>query len=170
MDPSEDIAFEILRSIRRIIRQVSEHSRRLSREAGLTVPQLLCLRAIAEEDDDAEVTVALVAGKVQLASATVTRILDRLEQAGFITRERTLEDRRKVRLSLTVLGKLRLKDLPKPLHEQFLIRVNGLDDTKRRELLRSLLEIVEMMEATELDAAPVLTPEVDVKKPLPPSE
>ena len=36
----------LLRAIRRIVRQVSEHSRHLHAEVGLTVPQLLCLRAI----------------------------------------------------------------------------------------------------------------------------
>jgi len=168
MEPTEEIAYEILRSIRRIIRQVSEHSRRLSRDSGLTVPQLLCLRAIAGAEEGSEVTVARVAGKVQLSSATVTRILDRLEQAGLIGRDRNLEDRRKVRLTLTGLGEQRLAELPQPLHDQFLVRLNNLEESKRRELLRSLLEIVEMMEATELDAAPLLTPEMDVRKPPPP--
>ena len=39
-------ARQILRGIRRLVRGVDLHSRRLRRESGLTLPQVLCLRAI----------------------------------------------------------------------------------------------------------------------------
>lgn len=169
MSGSEDIGYEVLRALRRILRKVSEHSRHLSHTTGLTVPQLLCLRAISrmEREDEAEITVAMVAKQVRLTNATVSRILDRLERAGFVKRERRAADRRKVCLELTPLGVERLKDLPLPLHEQFLRRVEQLEPQEREDLLLQLARIVEMMEAEDIDAAPVLTPEFDVKKSTP---
>lgn len=126
------------------------------------MPQMLCLKAIADFPNEAEVTVAMVADAVQLSAATVSRILDRLEKCGFILRERRSVDRRKVCLSLTEAGEQRLDDLPTPLHEQFLTRLETLDPVERLGLLKALERIVEMMDAEGLDASPVLTPELEV--------
>ena len=55
------IADEVLTSIRQIVRRISEHSKYLSREVGLTVPQLMCLKAIGEmEEHPPEIAVAVV--------------------------------------------------------------------------------------------------------------
>ncbi len=158
MSESTNIGYEILRSLRRILRKVSEHSRSLAQTTGLTVRAVRRLTA-----EHAEVTVAMVAARVHLANATISRILDRLERAKFIRRERLQSDRRKVGVSLTTLGEERLKDLPLPLHEQFVRRVEALDEEDRAQLLASLDRVVAMMEAEDIDAAPVLTPEVDVR-------
>ena len=164
-DSNGDVAYEILRSIRRILRKTSQHSRQIARQSGLSVPQLLCLKAIDEAEMDAEVTAAMIAEVVQLSPPTVTRIVDRLEVAGYVERERRSQDRRKVCLSLTELGQQRLETLPTPLHDQFLDRLKRLKSAERKALLRSLEQIVEMMEAADMDAAPLLTPELDVKPP-----
>lgn len=157
MQPQDDIAYQILRSIRRILRKTSEHSRQLLQEAGLTVPQLLCLRAIAGAEG-AEITVASVSQLVGLSAPTTSRILDRLELAGFIVRERRSVDRRKVCLRLTRAGSKQLAKLPTPLHEEFLLRLKKLRKAERLNLLQALEQIVVMMEASDLDAAPILTP------------
>ena len=165
MSRDVEIAHEVLRTIRRIVRKVSEHSKYLSREAGLTMPQLVCLKAIGEfeEDGETEVTVAMVSAKVQLAPATVSRIIDRLCRAELVLRERRARDRRKVCLSLSSAGLDRFHTLPTPLHEAFVERWMALDESDRNHLLRSLQRITEMMDATDLDAAPLLTPGLDVK-------
>lgn len=123
---------------------------------------MLCLKAIAGFPPETEVTVAMVASAVQLSAATVSRILDRLEKNRLILRERRSADRRKVCLSLTTDGYRKLDDLPTPLHEQFLNRLETLDPTERLNLQHSLERIVELMDAERLDAAPVLTPELEV--------
>ena len=158
----ESQGFQILRAIRRIIRRTSEHSRNVGKQSGVSVPQMLCLKAIADFPADTEVTVVMVANAVQLSAATVSRILDRLENVGLILRERRSTDRRKVCLSLTEAGKQKLDDLPTPLHEQFLERLNRLDASERRGLLKALERIVELMDAEGLDASPMLTPELNV--------
>ena len=155
-------AEEILRSIRRIVQSATLHSKRMYRDSGLTVPQILCLRAIAAAKS-VEVTPAQIARQVQLSPATVTGILDRLERYGLIIRERLTKDRRKVGLRLTELGHERLAKLPTPLQERFLKRLDHLDINERRRLLDALQQIVDMMEATSIDASPILATG-DVKK------
>lgn len=160
-----DDADSILRAIRRIVKRVSEHSRNLSKEVGLTVPQLLCLRVVGEIEDaqgDAEVTVALVAERVQLGAPTVSRIVDRLERAGLVVRERRAADRRKVCLSLTPAGLERFQALPRPLQDRFITRFAELTEQRRGELLGALQQVITLMEADDLQAAPVLAPGLDV--------
>lgn len=157
-----DLAEDMLRAIRRIVRRVSEHSRNLSRVAGLTVPQLLCLKAIGLRDGE-EVTVNLVGEAVSLSPATVSRIVDRLERGGLVLRERTAKDRRKVCLSLTAAGYERYQTLPKPLQDRFVERIEALAPQESAQLLAALHRVVELMEAEDLDASPMLTPGDDLK-------
>lgn len=159
MEEERDIAHEVLRSIRQIVRRISEHSRRLSSEAGLTVPQLMCLKAIGElEDGREDITVRLVGSQVHLSAATVSRIIDRLVRSGLVTRDRSAQDRRKVCLSLTPAGLEKYQTLPAPLQEEFVERLMDLTEDERVALLDSLRRITTLMDATELDAAPMLTP------------
>jgi DNA-binding MarR family transcriptional regulator len=123
---------------------------------------MLCLKAIAEFPAGEEVTVAMVADTVQLSAPTVSRILDRLEKEGYILRQRASTDRRKVFVSLTSDGLARTQHLPKPLHEQFLSRLETLAPQERLALLQALERIVDLMDATGIDASPMLTPELDV--------
>jgi len=152
----KDITDEALRAIRRIFRKTADHSRRLQRDSGLTMPQVLCLRFLAEADPGEEITVAKISEGLQLAPATVSRLLDRLEDAGLLVRERRSRDRRKVCLSLTNLGRKQVEKLPTPLQEQFARRLQALPHDEQRRLLDALEKVVEMMEASQLDAAPVL--------------
>jgi len=159
-----DAADAVLRTIRQIVRKISEHSKSLYREVGLTVPQLMCLKAIRElEKVSEEVTVVMVAKELQLSAATVSRLIDRLVRAELVVRERRAKDRRKACLSLTETGLDRVESLPVPLQERFVQRLSGLPPQERSALLQSLRRIAQLMDATELDAAPMLTPEADVK-------
>ncbi len=163
MDHEGSIGFQILIAIRRIIRRTSEHSRSVGKQSGVSVPQMLCLKAIAEAGEDTEITVAKVAEAVQLSAPTVSRILDKLTVAGYVVRARNSTDRRRVCLSLTEEGRSRVDNLPSPLHEEFLSRLTTLDPIELLGLLKALERIVELMDAGGIEAAPVLTPDLDVE-------
>ena len=148
-------AYEILRAIRRIVQSITIHSKHLYRQSGLTVPQLLCLRAVGLSQQP-EVTAADVAREVQLTPATVTGILDRLERDGLIKRERRSRDRRKICLSITEAGRQHMQPATPTLHDRFVVRLMSLDEQQRRALLASLEHVVDMIEASSIDAAPIL--------------
>ncbi|MFT5583932.1 MAG: DNA-binding MarR family transcriptional regulator [Cognaticolwellia sp.] len=160
-DTHSALGFRVLRSLRRIIRQVSAHSRSLSSVSGVTVPQMLCMRAIADagaKDSSAEVTSRAVAQAVQLSPSTVSGVMERLVQAGLVLRERSTKDRRRVHLSLTPAGKDTLSAAPNPLQERFLSRLQGLPKSEQEQLLEALERVVQLMDADEIEAAPILTP------------
>ncbi len=153
-----EIAHDVLRSIRQIMRKVSEHSKSLSAEVGLTVPQLMCLKAIGEMEEEGkkEITVASVAQRVQLSPATVSRVIDKLVRVELLHRNRGEKDRRKVCLSLTIHGLERFQTLPVPLQEAFVERLQSLPRDERLALLEALRRLSTLMEAESLQVAPIL--------------
>ena len=158
-----DLAHEVLSSLRQVFRRIAEHSKHLSRVAGLTVPQVVCLRTIGKlHEQGDEINVVQVARLVQLSSATVSRIIDRLERGGLVVRERRSADRRRVCLSLTATGAERYRTLPIPLQEDFLERFRALSDVERQDIFAALRRISELMDATEIDASPILIADAEV--------
>lgn len=125
------------------------------------MPQLLCLKAIGDAPE--AMTVAALAKRVSLSPTTTSRIVERLVRAGLVSREREQEDRRRVSLSLTATGRTRHGSLPRPLQERFLERLERLPDADQERLLEALREILVMMDAEEVDAAPVLVPEEEIE-------
>lgn len=144
---------EILIAIRRIIRAADLHSQELMRRSGLTAPQLLVMQAIAREGSTAT---NLVARRIHVSHATVTRIIDRLVAAGLVRRDKSSDDRRVVLVSLTDAGTEKIADAPEPLQADFLRRYGELADWEQHMLKSSLLRIAQMMDADKLDASPIL--------------
>jgi DNA-binding MarR family transcriptional regulator len=68
---------------------------------GLTYTQYIVLVALWEKDDQ---TVGELGDKMFLESNTLTPILKKLEQSGFIERRRDPADERQVRIKLTAKG------------------------------------------------------------------
>jgi DNA-binding MarR family transcriptional regulator len=71
-------------------------------ELGITYPQYLALLVLWEHDDR---SVSELGEQLRLDSGTLSPLLRRLETAGLVTRARTAEDERVVRVSLTAAGR-----------------------------------------------------------------
>lgn len=145
---------EILRSLRRITRAIDLYSRELASGFGLTGPQLVCLRTLAAME---ACTPSRLAREVDLSQATITGIVDRLEAQGLVRRQRDKRDRRKVSVHVTDAGRALLERAPSPLHSRFLKRLSELPEPERQAIRSTLELVVTMMDAEELDAAPLLT-------------
>ncbi|MGO1463344.1 MAG: MarR family winged helix-turn-helix transcriptional regulator [Oleiphilaceae bacterium] len=143
----------VLVALRRVIRATDLHSKRLSKNAGLTGPQLLIMRTIRELG---EVTIGTIADKVSLSQATVTTILDRLEHRQLVYRVRSTRDKRKVHAHLTESGADILSRAPNPLQEQFIKKFQNLHEWEQNMILASLQRVANMMDADDIDASPVL--------------
>lgn len=145
----------VLRSLRRIIRAVDLYSRKLVTQTGLSGPQLICLRQLASR---APMQTSHLADAVNLSSATVCGILNRLEQRGLVVRERQEDDRRRVLVSLSEAGQDTVDHAPPALHDSFIFKLRALPPEQRAAIGQTLASIVSMMAADELDAAPILVP------------
>jgi DNA-binding MarR family transcriptional regulator len=144
---------QVLVSLRQIIRAIDLHSKNIERISGLTGPQLLIMQLI---ETHGEVTSGVIAKKVSLSQATVTSIIDRLERKSLLRRERSTNDKRKVLVTLTEEGSKALESAPTLLQESFIRSFNQLEDWEQSLILSSLQRVSGMMNASGLDAAPLL--------------
>jgi DNA-binding MarR family transcriptional regulator len=147
------VTVQVVEALRRIIRAVDLHSRSLVQKYRLTGPQLVVLKAIAE---DRPTSVGQIARAVHLSQATVTGILDRLEARRLVTRIRSQDDRRRVLVSVSAAAEEILRSTPPLLQEHFIKRFLDLDEREQGRILASLQQVVALMEARDLDATPIL--------------
>jgi len=145
---------EVLMALRRIVRAIDLHSRKLAQQHGVTGPQILILKRLSVAP---EVAVGELARKVSLSQATVTDILDRLERRGLVMRVRSTSDKRRVLVCATDEGKRLLKSSPPLLQENFVQRLRALPDWEQTLILSSLQRVGTMLEVDRLDAAPMLS-------------
>ena len=144
---------KVIVAIRRVIRAVDLHSRTLVESHGLTGPQALILKELQQGC----LSAGELASRVSLSQGTVTDILNRLEQRGLIKRIRDTQDRRRVLVEATAAALALLAQSPPLLQERFAQRFNNLHEWEQTQLLASLQRIATMMDAEDIDAAPVLS-------------
>ena len=153
---------ELLVSLRKIMRAADLHSQKLMKESGLTAPQLLVMQAIEREGSPSTSTLAR---QISVSQATMTRIIDRLERAGLVRRQKSSMDKRVVNISLTEPGRKKLETAPEPLQGEFLREFRKLEAWEQQMLKSSLSRIATMMDAQDIDAAPILQAGAIVEPP-----
>lgn len=152
--PKDRYELRVLQSLRRIIRNIEIHSRRLVQEHQVTGPQLACLLALHESGPQ---TVTALAKLVYLSPATVVGIVDRLVEKGLAVRNRSSDDRRQVLVALTETGEKLGDTSPNLLQNTLAERFRELPELEQVSITLALEKVVDMMEARTIDAAPILT-------------
>src|SRR5947199_7711173 len=115
--PEQEAALNVLRTND----QLQIRFARLFRGHGLTPSQYNVLRILRGEGKP--LPILEVAGRTVTVVPGITGLVDRLERAGFVRRERCETDRRVIYVALTERGKKVLADLDGPLlalHRQLL--------------------------------------------------
>jgi DNA-binding MarR family transcriptional regulator len=141
---------QIARALRQIGRAIDLHSRALLQLHGLTVPQLATLLEIERLQP---VSAGTLANQIHLGSATLTGVLDRLEQRGLVCRTRHAGDRRSILLNLTDLGTELFASAPSQLCDSFSQRLAQLPEWEQTNILSTLQRIADMMEPCAVAAA-----------------
>ncbi|MDX8290873.1 MarR family transcriptional regulator [Metabacillus indicus] len=83
-------------------REMTKLYRPILQELGLTYPQYLVMLVLWEQE---EISVKALGKELFLDSGTLTPLLKRLEEAGFVQRNRSKKDERKVNICLTERGR-----------------------------------------------------------------
>jgi DNA-binding MarR family transcriptional regulator len=146
-------ADEELTALRRVNRATDLHSRHLEKTVGLTAPQLLLLQILRQRG---QITIGALASEMNLSQATVTTVMDRLEDRQLVARTRGETDKRKVFASLTEAGEKLVINAPTLLQQHFIRQFQDLQDWEQAMILSSLQRVAQMMDAQHLDASPVL--------------
>lgn len=83
-------------------REIMQAYRPILNDIGLTYPQYITMMTLWQQDN---VTVNQLGETLQLDSGTLTPLLKRLESKSFLTRTRSKEDERVVKIELTTEGR-----------------------------------------------------------------
>lgn len=140
-------------AIRRIVRAAEFAARDLSKVAGLTPSQMVVLQLI---DRDGELSAGALAEAARLSQATVTALLDKLEDKGLVVRRRSAEDRRRVAVALTDEGRRVLVTTPDVLQNRFAARFEELESWEQAAMVAALERVAALLDADGIDASPIL--------------
>ena len=138
---------ETMQALRRVFKAIQDYSQDVSDKFGVTGPQLWALKTIAQ---DGSLPLGELSKKMYLHPSTISGVIDRLEDKGYVVRDRATGDRRVINVQLTLKGKRLVRKAPNPVQGRMLY---GLRKLKKEELdliYQSVQKLVEIMEAQNL--------------------
>lgn len=156
---------DIIIDIRKIVRSINLESKRILKEFGISIPQLLCLGYLRTKQNYMSTHKELTE-YLSLNSSTVTGIINRLEKKGYIARLPKQGDRRVTYLALTSNGASVLEKTPDLLHEKLSRSLAKLPPHEVQQLKGSLSLLIEALDIRGVDASPLLV----IEEPISPQE
>lgn len=111
-------------------------------ELGVTYPQYLVLVVLWHEGSQ---SVSCLAERLKLETSTLTPLLKRLEKAGFVTRTRSSQDERVVKIDLSDQGREAAARVP-PINTA-IAKAIGETAEQRETIQNALLQIRDRLEA-----------------------
>lgn len=140
-------------ALRRILRATEVYGRDLARAAGLTAVQFRVLQIVGERG---LTTATEIARRMRVSQATITSLVDKLVRHGMVTREKSQADRRQINILITDRGRETISQAPDALQQRYVRRFEGMHDWEQAQLVASLERVAAMLDASEIDASPVL--------------
>ena len=147
---------EILIKIRKILRSINLESKKIQKEYGVSIPQLMCLDYLGSSSEY-RATQGNIAKYLNLNSSTMSGIIDRLETKGFVARLPNPDDKRTVFISLTSKGAKLLDSSPQLLHKQLSHKLEKLPPESITQINNALQILVESLDIQEISASPIIT-------------
>ena len=157
---------EILIKIRKIVRSINLESKKIQKEHGVSIPQVLCLNFLFHSPNY-QSTQGEIRKFLNLNSSTVSGIINRLEKKGYLARLPKFGDKRVVNIALTSAGDKLLGLLPSLLHEQLSEKLQKLDENVIKNIESSLDTLINLLDIQNIHASPLLTIEDNLEDDLP---
>jgi len=146
---------DILIKVRRIIRSINLESKRVQKDFGVSIPQILCLEFL-KSSPDYQATQRAIRDHLSLNSSTVTGIISRLENHGLLARLPKSGDKRVTRITLTSAGDELLKKTPDLFQKRLADKLERLPHEELTKMSDALDLLTQMLEIEETDEAPVI--------------
>lgn len=107
---------------------------------GLTYAQWFPLKLLSSRGSS---TALNMAKELAVDAGALTRSLDRLEAKGFISRVRSLSDRRVIQIEITPKGHLVAQQVPSVLAQVLNAHLSGIEQDKRAVFIQTLHELAQ---------------------------
>ncbi|RIN83592.1 MULTISPECIES: MarR family transcriptional regulator [Mammaliicoccus] len=138
MDYNMKLANQVCFSAYNVSRLFAQFYEKELKSFGLTYSQYLVLLSLWEENPQ---TLHSIGHKLDLSSNTLTPLLKRLEQSGWVTRQKSDQDKRQLIVSLTQKG----KDQKQPIYDAISKCVS---EDMNLDLYKQTKDIMDQLEAT----------------------
>jgi DNA-binding MarR family transcriptional regulator len=137
--PFDSLEQETTLNLYRTMDHLLQDSCRLFQEHGLSGPQYNVLRIL--RGHGRALSCCEIAADMITRTPDITRLVDRLEQAGWVERQRDADDRRVVRVQITAAGLELLSRLDRPVLELHHRQMGHLSRSELCELNRLLVKV-----------------------------
>jgi DNA-binding MarR family transcriptional regulator len=144
---------EVLIKIRKIVRSINIESKKIQKEYGVSIPQVLCLHYL-KNSENYQATQGQIRKFLNLNSSTISGIINRLEIKGLVARLPRKGDKRVVNISLTSRGDSLLQQIPSLLQVTLSEKINKLDDQTVMQIFESLELLVNLLDINDIEAFP----------------
>ncbi|MBK5210009.1 MAG: MarR family transcriptional regulator [Flavobacteriaceae bacterium] len=149
---------EILIKLRRIVRSINLESKRVDKELGVSIPQLLCLQFLAEQEDY-RANASKLKAFLNLNASTITGIISRLEKKNLVVKLPKSTDKRITLISLTAEGISLIQKAPLTFQQKLSEKLQALPPEKLKTIIDGIDLLTELMEVDEIDDSPIITSE-----------
>jgi DNA-binding MarR family transcriptional regulator len=146
--PRRDGATAALMALRRIVRYFRLADRDVESVCGISVAQLFVL---CQLEDESPLSVADLAQRTLTDASSVSTVVARLVERGFVTRTPSRSDRRRVELSITPRGRKLVLAAPRVPQAALIDSIRELPSHRRVELVRSLELLAGMLGANSVE-------------------
>jgi DNA-binding MarR family transcriptional regulator len=140
-------------AIRRILRSTELYGRELAKAAGLTAVQVRVLQIVGEKG---EAHPKAIADRMGVSQPTMTTLLDRLQSKGLVKRRQSDVDRRQIDIIITDAGRDAVARAPDPLQQRYVNQFEAMEEWEQALFVSVLERVATMLDASEIDASPVL--------------
>lgn len=147
-DARQSAISDILLKVQQVARSTHEFTRSSLKEFGAAGPEILALMALAKAS---RMTVGQLAGQVNLHISTVSSLADQLVKKGWVTRERSEDDRRVVWLRVSKEGRSVLSRSEAPPRAKL---PDGLEKMKTADLIATQRALQRISDIIGLEKAP----------------
>jgi DNA-binding MarR family transcriptional regulator len=147
---------DVLINIRKIVRSLNLESKRIQKEFGISIPQLLCMDFLAMQPNFQSTTTA-IAQYLNLNLSTVTGIVGRLENKSYVARLPKSGDKRINLITLTAKGSKLLENSPELMHQQLSKKLVNIPENQLVALKDSLQLLVYIFRLEDESASPMIT-------------
>ena len=141
---------EILSKIRVIVHTINLESKKIEKELGISIPQLLCIHHL-NNAPEYKLSQKELCQKLSLNSSTISGIIDRLERKALVARLPKRGDKRISFISLTAKGHSLSKTAPDLLEQKLSKKLSKASHAEKERINDALNLLTSFLDIKDVD-------------------
>lgn len=133
------LSLQVLKKFRIIYGSVRQHFREIEKSCGITGSQLWILQEVAKSPD---IGVSELADRLSIHQSTGSQLIEKLVSRGYVSKERSKVDQRRVGLRVTKEASRLLINTPGPAEGVLPEALQALPESALLALDKSLIEVI----------------------------